>query len=178
VGLGWGALLVEWRGYGGNPGRPSEAGLLRDARAGLAALQAQGHAPGRIVVWGESLGTAVAVPLAAARGDGIGALILELPFTSLADLAALHFSWLPAPRLLLRDRFDSLATIARVTTPTLILGGGQDRLTPPAMAKALRDAAQSPAEFWVEDAAGHEELTTGAGFGVVRDFLARRAGLR
>lgn len=176
--LGWGALMVEWRGYGGNPGRPSEPGLLRDARAALAALRAEGHAPGRIVVWGESLGTAVALALAAEQPGAVGALVLELPFTSLTDLAALHFPWLPAPRLLLRDRYDSLAAIARVTAPMLILSGGQDRLTPPAMAEALAAAAAAPTESWVAQGAGHEELTTGGGLAVVRDFLLRRAGLR
>ncbi len=178
AGLGWGALMVEWRGYGGNPGRPSEAGLLRDARAALAALQAEGHGQGRIVVWGESLGTAVAVSLAAEQPDALGALVLELPFTSLADLAALHFPWVPAPRLLLRDRYDSLSTMPRVTAPTLILAGGQDRLTPPAMAEALADAATVPVERWVAPGAGHEDLATAGGLDVVLAFLATRGRLR
>ncbi|MBR0657358.1 alpha/beta hydrolase [Plastoroseomonas arctica] len=176
--LGWGAQMVEWRGYGGNAGHPSEAGLLRDARAGLAALQAQGHAAGRIVVWGESLGTAVAVALAAERHGAIGAVVLELPFTSLLDLAALHFPWLPAPRLLLRDRFDSLATIPGVTVPVLILSGERDILVPPWMGEALEGAATAPVERWVKPDAGHEELTTEGGFAVVTEFLARRLDLR
>lgn len=178
AGLGWGALMVEWRGYGGNPGRPSEAGLLRDARAALAALQADGLGPGRIVVWGESLGTAVAVALAAEQPEVVGALVLEMPFTSLADLAALHFPWVPAPRLLLRDRYDTRATIPRVAAPVLILAGGEDRLTPPAMAEAVAAAATAPVQFWVAQGAGHEELTTGEGFAVVTAFLASRLALR
>lgn len=178
AGLGWGALMVEWRGYGGNPGRPSEAGLLRDARAALAALQAEVHGQQRIVVWGESLGTAVAVALAAEQPEAFGALVLEMRFTSLADLAALHFPWVPAPRLLLRDRFDSRMVIPRVAAPMLILAGGQDRLTPPAMAEALVAAATALVEYWVAQGAGHEELTTGEGFEVVTAFLARRLGLR
>ena len=178
AGLGWAALMVEWRGYGGNPGRPSEVGLLRDARAALAALQAEGHGQGRIVVWGESLGTAVAVALAAEQPDAIGALVLELPFTSLADLAALHFPWVPAPRRLLRDRFDSRAAIARVAAPVLILAGGQDQLTPPAMAEALAAAVTAPVEYWVAQGAGHEDLAAAGGFDVVTAFLARRLALR
>ena len=178
AGLGWGALMVEWRGYGGNPGQPSEAGLLRDAHAALAALQAEGYGQGRIVVWGESLGTAVAVALAAEQPDALGALVLEMPFTSLADLAALHFPWVPAPRLLLRDRYDTRTTIARVTAPVLILAGSEDRLTPPAMAEALAAAATAPVEYWVAQGAGHEELTTGGGFAVVTAFLASRLALR
>ncbi|MDB5318109.1 MAG: hypothetical protein JWO26_2721 [Rhodospirillales bacterium] len=176
--LGWGALMVEWRGYGGNPGRPSEAGLVRDARAALAALEAQGYAPARIIVWGESLGTAVAIPLAAERPGAVGAVVLELPFTSLPDLAALHFAWLPAPRLLLRDRFDSRAAIPRVTAPMLILAGGRDRMTPPAMAETLAAAATAPVETWVAPGAGHEDLALFGGFDVVAEFLARRLGLR
>ncbi|MES2712735.1 MAG: alpha/beta hydrolase [Pseudomonadota bacterium] len=178
AGLGWGALMVEWRGYGGNPGQSSEAGLLRDARAGLVALRAMGHGPGRIVIWGESLGTAVAIALAAEQQGAVGALVLELPLTSLADLAALHFPWLPAPRWLLRDRFDSRGAIARVTAPVLLLAGGEDRLTPPAMAEALEAAAAGPVERWVAPLAGHEELATAGGFDVVTEFLGRRLDLR
>ncbi len=82
---GWGVLLVEWRGFGGNPGSPSEEGLFLDAEAGHAALAALGITPGRIVIWGESLGTAVAVRLAQAHPAR--ALVLEAPFTSMAEMA-------------------------------------------------------------------------------------------
>lgn len=176
--LGWGALMIEWRGYGGNPGQPSEAGLMRDARAALAALQAEGHAPARILVWGESLGTGVAVALAAEAPDAVGGVLLELPFTSLVDLARLHMPWLPFPSLLLRDRFDSLAAIGRITVPMLMLAGEEDRLTPPAMAAALAAAARAPVDRWIAPGAGHEELTTGHGFDVVAEFLHRRLALR
>ncbi|HEY4251615.1 MAG TPA: alpha/beta fold hydrolase [Roseomonas sp.] len=89
--FGWGAMLLEWRGYGGNPGSPGEAGFQRDARAALAAVAAHGLPPGRIVVWGESLGTGIAVALAAERPGAIGALVLESPYTSIAAVAGGHF---------------------------------------------------------------------------------------
>src|SRR5690606_27765101 len=102
--MGLSVLLFDYRGYGGNPGSPSEEGLAADARAAQAWLAAQ---PGvdQIVYFGESLGGAVAVRLAVERSPV--ALILRSPFTSLADVASVHYPWLPVRRLLL-DRYPSI----------------------------------------------------------------------
>jgi hypothetical protein len=169
--LGWGALFVEWRGYGGNPGTPGEDGFMHDARAGLAALRAEGVPASRTVFWGESLGTGIAVRLAAEQPEAVAALILESPYTSLRDLARRHYPILPAG-LLLRDRYDSLSRIGAVRAPILILQGGRDTLVPPAMGRALADAAVR-AEVWEAPDAGHNELGAAGGVEAAAAFLAR-----
>lgn len=171
AGLGWGALLVEYRGYGGNPGQVSEAGLVADAAAGLAWLRARGVAPGRIVLWGESLGSGVAVQLAAG-GGGVGVAVLETPFTSIADIARARYPYAPVDWLL-KDRFDSLARIGAVRVPVLVATAGQDAIVPPAMGRALLAAATAPAELWHAEAAGHTNLVEFGLVEAVADFIAR-----
>jgi fermentation-respiration switch protein FrsA (DUF1100 family) len=175
--LGWGALLVQWRGYGGNPGAPSEAGLAEDARAGLAALRAEGVAPARIVLWGESLGTGPAVRLAAEQPEAVGAVVLESPYTSLLALARLHYPLLPSGALL-RDHYDSLSRIAAVRAPVLILQGGRDTLVPPEMGRALAAAATVPVELWEAPGAGHNEIGPAGGVERAAAFLRRHLGPR
>ncbi|MCC6719440.1 MAG: alpha/beta hydrolase [Acetobacteraceae bacterium] len=153
--IGWGALLVEYRGYGGNPGSPDEAGLAMDAAAGLAALTRRGFAAGRIVVWGESLGSGLATALAA-RHD-VGAVVLETPYTSIAALARQRYPFAPVD-LLLRDRFDSLVHMPAIRAPVLVAIGGRDPVVPPAMGRALHAAAAGPAELWEAAEGGHNDL--------------------
>ena len=100
---GYGVLMAEYRGYGGNPGTPSESGLVADGAAALDFLGGEGIAPNRLVIYGESLGSGVAVPLAAQRE--VASLILEAPFTSVAEVAQYHYSFIPASALV-RDRFE------------------------------------------------------------------------
>ena len=138
---GFGALLVEYRGYSGNPGTPHEAGLYRDGEAALAWLGASGVEAGRVVLYGSSLGTGVAVELATRHA--VGALVLESPFTSLADVGARAYPWLPV-RLLARERYDSLAKMTRVRAPVLVLHGEADGIVPPDMGRAILDAAPGP----------------------------------
>jgi len=168
---GWGALLVEYRGYGGNPGAPSEAGLLADGAAGMAELARRAIPAARIVLWGESLGSGVAVPLAATHE--VGAVVLETPFTSIADIARAQYPYAPVD-LLLKDRFDSLSRVAAVRAPLLIVQGGRDRIVPPAMGRALLAAATAPAELWLAEEGGHSDLLDFGMAGAVADFLARR----
>lgn len=175
--LGWGALFVQWRGYGGNPGAPSEAGLAEDARAGLRALQAAGVASARTVIWGESLGTGLAVRLAAEAPRAMAAVILESPFTSLLALAHLHHPLLPST-LLLRDRYDSLSRIGTVEAPILIVQGARDTLVPPAMGRELAAAARAPVELWEAPGAGHNDLSAAGAIEEAVRFLARRLAIR
>ena len=170
--LGWGALVVQWRGYGGNPGTPSEDGLFADATAGLAALRAEGVSPARTVVWGESLGTGIAVRPAAERPRELGALILESPYKSLPAPAHRHYPVLPAG-LLLRDRYDSLARIPAVTAPILILQGARDTLVPPEMGRRLAAAARTPVRIWEAPGAGHNDLGPAGAVEQAAAFLAR-----
>ncbi|MBY0331830.1 MAG: alpha/beta hydrolase [Acetobacteraceae bacterium] len=171
---GWGVLMPAYRGYAGNPGRPSEAGLALDAHAALAWLGAQGVAPRRIALWGESLGSGVAVRLAAGTPGRVGALLLEAPYTSLLDLARLHHPLLPA-RWLLRDRYDSLARIGAVGVPVLVMIGGRDVLIPPAMSRRLAAAARPPVEVWEAPLAGHDELRAHGAIEAAAAFLDRAA---
>ena len=163
---GYGVLLVGYRGYGGNPGAPSEAGLFEDARAGLDLLRTEGIADGRVVLYGESLGTAVAVH--GATRHSVGAIILESPFTSIAALAQYHYPFVPAT-LLVWDRFDSLSRIAEVRAPLLMLQGGRDAVAPFRFGEALFAAAPEPKERWLAPQAGHEDL---AGFGALDAAVA------
>ena len=168
--LGWGLLLLEYRGYGGNPGSPSEAGLLIDARAGMAALLAMGFTPDRILLWGASLGTGLAVQLAAERP--VAALLLEAPYTSIAALARMRFRFAPVD-LLLRDRFDSLSVIGRVRAPILVMHGANDRLIPVAVARALYEAAPEPKQLWIAPEGGHNHLVEAGAIDAAGEFVER-----
>jgi len=169
--LGWGALFVTYRGYGGNPGQPTETGLKLDVAAGLAALRAQGIEDGRIVVWGESLGSGLATALAAQHR--FGAVVLETPYTSLADIAKRRYPLVPVD-LLLRDRFDSLVHVPKIASPILILVGDRDRTVPPDMGRTILAAAGERGELWVAAEGGHNDLLEFGAMGAVADFLRRR----
>lgn len=164
---GFGVLLVDYRGYGGNPGRPTEAGLALDARA--AADFVAGAAPGHPVAYfGESLGAAVAVELATARPPA--ALVLRSPFTSLADVAALHYPLLPV-RVLLWDRYPSAERIRGVTAPVLIVAGSADSIIPAAQSRKLFELANPPKEFLVIDGADHNDPVLVAGDALVETVV-------
>src|SRR6195256_3531230 len=123
---GTGVVALSYRGYAGSSGQPSERGLLQDAAAAYAFTTAR-YSADSIVVWGFSLGTGVAVALAAAQPGG--KLILEAPYTSTADVAASLFWFMPV-RLVMRDQFRSDERIARVTVPLLIMHGSNDSAIP------------------------------------------------
>lgn len=153
--MGLSVLLFDYRGYGGNPGRPSEAGLTADAVAAQRWLAGQpGVDPDRIVYFGESLGAAVAVGLAVQRPPA--ALVLRSPFTSLADVGAVHYPWLPVRRLLL-DRYPSIERIAAVRAPLLVVAGDRDDIVPAGLSERLYDAAAEPKRYVVVPGAGHND---------------------
>lgn len=149
---GYGVLLVEYRGYAGNPGSPSEQGLYRDGRAVLAWLGRHGVTPAQTVIMGNSLGSGVATALAAEAP--IAGLVLISPFTSMADAAAPLYPWLPV-RALLRDRFDNRAKLAEVAAPILLLHGTADRLIPSRHSVALAGAGKR-ATLGLVPGAGHD----------------------
>jgi hypothetical protein len=153
--MGLSVLLFDYRGYGGNAGRPSEEGLAADARAAQAWLAAQPEVDSdRIAYFGESLGAAVAVGLAVQRPPA--ALMLRSPFTSLADVGAVHYPWLPIRRLLL-DRYPSIERIASVHAPLLVIAGDRDDIVPLSLSRRLYDAAVEPKRFVLVSGAGHNE---------------------
>jgi uncharacterized protein len=151
--LGHSVLLFDYRGFGGNEGRPTEDGLAADARAAEAWLRAQPEVE-RLVYFGESLGAAVAVGLAVQRPPA--ALMLRSPFTSLADVGAVHYPWLPVRRLLL-DRYPSIDRIASVRAPLLVIAGDRDDIVPAALSKRLYDAAAEPKRYVLVPGAGHND---------------------
>lgn len=152
---GLGIFLVGYRGYGGNPGKPSEEGLSRDARSVLDWLAARGFDGERIVLYGESLGTAVAVKTATEYS--VGAVVLEAPPSSIAEVAQSHYWYLPAKWLLL-DQWDSLSRIARIGAPLLVFHGEQDRTVPAKFGKRLFAAALEPKESFFLPGGNHNNL--------------------
>jgi len=166
--LGLHVLLLDYRGYGRSEGRPTEAGVYADARAALAHLTGERGIPGeRIVVFGRSLGGAVAVDLA--RDRPLAGLILESTFSSLADAGAHHYSRALAP--IAGDAFDSAAKIPRTRAPILFFHGDRDRIVPMPLGWALFEAAPEPKEFEVLAGAGHNDTLEVGG----RAYFARIA---
>jgi uncharacterized protein len=158
----WGAgvLAVGYPGYGGNAGAPSEAALHAIAKANIAWLTRQGVPAARIILYGHSMGTGVAVPLAARVQPG--GLILEAPFTSMADAAQRVVWWLPV-RWLIRDPFRSDVSIAQVKSPIAWLHGSADSLIPYAMGARLLSAARAPVCAQRIDGGDHDHLWDSGG---------------
>jgi fermentation-respiration switch protein FrsA (DUF1100 family) len=155
AGAGFSVLVFDYRGYGGNPGRPFEDGLAADARAAQAWLADQQEVdPGRVVYLGESLGAAVAVSLAVERPPA--ALVLRSPFTSLADVGRVHYPWLPVG-LLLIDRYASIDRIGSLQPPLLVIAGDRDDIVPASLSKRLYDAAAEPKRYVLVPGAGHND---------------------
>ena len=163
-----GAAFLSWRGFGGSSGRPSETGLISDARAAYDHLVRAGVAPENIVLVGESLGTGIAVPLAAALP--VGAVVLEAPFTSAAAVARIAYPWVPVG-LLMKDQFRTSSVIAEVRAPLLILDGERDSIIPFALGKALFALAKNPKAFVSLGPVGHEALSDPATWGLGADFI-------
>ena len=143
---GFSVLLVDYRGYGGNPGRPSEHGLYLDARAAQEFLIGRPEVDGeRLVYFGESLGAAVALELAVERPPA--ALVLRSPFTSLAEIGRLHYPFLPV-RLLLRDRYPSIERVGGLRCPLLVVAGEHDGVVPADDSRRLLSAARPGLARW------------------------------
>ena len=166
TGAGFDVCLFDYRGYGGNGGSPSEAGLLIDARAVRAAVAARpGVDADRIILFGESLGTGVAVALA--RDAPPFAIVLRSPFTSMADVAAHHYWFLPV-RQLLWDRYDSLSRAGALTSPVAIVAGDRDRVVPIELSRRLYDAIRAPKTFVTVSGADHNDFELNAGAELAR----------
>jgi hypothetical protein len=162
-------LAIDWRGYGGSTGNPTELGLRADARAGFDFIHAAApHA--KIAVFGESLGTGPAVALA--RDRPVAGVLLNAPYASVRRLFELR--GLPIPyRWLMKDPFDSEALIGGVTAPVLILHGTEDPAIPVAEARRLYAAAREPKTIFIADGAGHLDAWEGGGDKLALEALAR-----
>jgi hypothetical protein len=153
---GYGVLMMAYRGYAGSTGSPSEAANVADARLAYQTLVAAGILPQDIVVYGESLGSGVAVQLAAA--EPIGGLVLDAPFTSASDIGAAVYPYLPV-RALMVDRYDSVARIGAVRAPLLVVHGEIDDVVPIGYGRRLFAAAPEPKEMATFPRAGHSDHT-------------------
>ena len=142
--MGAGVLMYDYRGYGSSGGVPSEEGTYRDADAAFDWLAARGVPPARVVAYGESLGGAVAIALATRRP--VAALIVEATFSTLADVGARAYPWLPV-RQLSRIHYDNLSRAPTIDIPVLVIHSPQDDLIPIAMAERLYAAFPGPKDF-------------------------------
>ena len=151
---GYGILFMSYRSYSGSTGSPSERNNVADAQLAYNSLIADGIAPDRIFVYGESLGSGVAVQIAAA--NEIAGLILDAPYTTIVDVAALEYPYLPV-RPFVFDRYETVRHLPRVTAPLLILHGEADRVIPVEMGRAVYNAANAPKEIVTFPRAGHSD---------------------
>jgi len=167
---GLAVLLLDYRGYGGNPGTPSEEGLIADALAGAMALEDLGFPPERTIYFGESLGTGVVAALQAKRPPA--GLVLRSPFTELAEVGSHHYPWLPV-RLLLRDRFPVLEHLRESDVPVTVVYGDQDEVVPSQLSAQVAEEAPALVEEVVLPGADHND---GVMFGPpVADAVVRLA---
>ncbi len=167
---GFGVLMTTYRGYSGSSGSPAEYPIKMDALYFYHWLQSRGVKEHDIVIYGESLGTGVAV--ATALGHNPGAVILEAPFSSAVDVGASRFPWLPV-RWFMRDRYESIRLIGEVTAPVFIVHGELDQVIPIRFAKKLFEAANQPKEaVWLRDAA-HNDLYSKGAFDLIARFIER-----
>lgn len=174
--LGMAVLIIDYRGYGKSAGRPSEQGTYADARAAWHYLTDERDvAPESVVLFGRSLGAAVATELATAVEPG--AVILESAFTSAADLGAHHYPWLPV-RALLRHEYDILGRIASISAPLLIAHSREDEIVPFAHSERLKAAA--PDARWLEMEGGHNDAFLATGETYIQGLRAflENAGLQ
>jgi uncharacterized protein len=166
---GTGVLALSYRGYGGSTGSPTEIGLIEDAETAYRSAAAR-YGVSRLALWGESLGSGVAVALAAKQP--VAALILEAPFTSAADVGAGHYPFLPV-RWLIKDPFYSDRRIADVRAPALVMHGVHDSVVPIALGEKLFGLIPGPKQFVRFSDAGHNNLEDFGASRIVQEFLAK-----
>ncbi len=153
---GFGVLAISYRGYFGSEGKPSEAGLIKDGEAALKFLFDQGYKTSDIILFGESLGSGVAVQLAA-RSE-FSAIILESPFSSIASVGQKKY-WFAPVKLLLKDHFDSEKFAPEITSPVLVFHGTADQVVPFFEGKKLFEKIKSPKKFIEVQGAGHLDFS-------------------
>ena len=169
--VGVSVLMFDYRGYGRSEGKPDEPGILADARAARAWLAARENIrESDIVMMGESLGGAVAVDLAAR--DGARALVVESAFSSLPDVGAYHYAWLPV-RLLARTRLDSLSKIGNYRGPLLQAHGDRDTIVPIEFGRRLFEAANEPKQFLVLPGHNHNDSMPDTYYDALAEFIER-----
>lgn len=167
--LGENAYLFNYRGYGRSEGAPAELALRGDALANFDWIRVR-HPTSPVVVFGRSLGSAMALQLAAERG--IAGLILASPYTSIRDVAAYHFPWLPVGPLM-KNPFDCVANARSVTVPTLVIAAKHDEVIPRRFTDALRGELGAESELYVIEGTDHNTLMAQPRpWGLIASYLA------
>jgi pimeloyl-ACP methyl ester carboxylesterase len=151
---GFGVLLMDYRGYGGNPGNPSEDGIAKDAMAAAVALEELGYPPERTIYFGESLGGGVVSALQARRPPA--GMVLRSPFTDLAEVGSHHYPWLPV-RLVLKDRFPVVDRLRSSDVPVTVIYGDRDSVVPTQLSARVADEARSLVDRVVVPGADHND---------------------
>ena len=170
---GYGFLSVGYPGYGGNDGKPSEQGLYDAARSSITYLLNEVKIPeNQIVLYGQSIGTGVAVQMAT-EFKNVRAVVLESPYTSLPDVAAKRYFFVPV-RLLMKDKFDSFAKIKTIKAPLFVIQGMNDLVIPPSFGQRLFDTANGPKEILKLEGYGHNDLPDEMIFPAVEKFLNKQ----
>jgi hypothetical protein len=165
---GRGMFMMSYRGYSGSTGSPSEAANVADAKLAYDALVKEGVRPADIILYGESLGTGIAIQVAAEKK--VAGVILDSPYTSIAERAAELYPWLPV-RLLLKDRYDSIRHIRDVHAPIFILHGEADDVVPVEMGRRLFKAANEPKEIKTLPGAGHDDHHKFGSFEIINGWI-------
>jgi len=145
-------LLISWRGFNGNKGKPTEKGLYEDAKSAVAWLKSKGINENNIIIYGESLGTGVATEIA--QNENFAGIILESPFTSMIDAGKNKYPYLPV-RLLLKDKYESNKKIKNIKSPILIMHGKVDTIVPFDMGKKMYELANEPKYYYFSEYDDH-----------------------
>ena len=145
-------LIIAWRGFNGNKGKPSEIGLYEDAKSSIRWLKMKGIDEKNIILYGESLGTGVAVEIA--QNKNYAGIILESPFTSMVNMGKKYYPFFPV-RFLLKDKFESYKKITNISVPVLIMHGEVDKIVPYDMGKKMYELANEPKFFYLQEYGDH-----------------------
>ena len=145
-------LIIAWRGFNGNKGKPNEMGLYEDAKSAIKWLNAKGIKEKNIILYGESLGTGVAVEVA--QNKNYAGVILESPFTSMVNMGKKYYPFFPVS-FLLKDKFESYKKINNIFVPVLIMHGKVDKIVPYDMGKKMYELANEPKFFHSQEYGDH-----------------------
>jgi len=162
-------LLISWRGFSGNKGKPTEKGLYEDAKSAVSWLKSKGVNENNIIIYGESLGTGVATEIA--QNKNFAGIILESPFTSMVDAGKNKYPYLPV-RLLLKDKYESNKKIKNIKSPILIMHGKVDNLVPFDMGKKMYELANEPKYYYFSEYDDHMMEYNEKLLQVLKDFIS------
>ena len=150
--LGMNFLIISWRGFNKSTGNPTESGLYEDAKSAVRWLKSKGVKENDIILYGESLGTAIAIEIG--KNKNFSGIVLESPFTSMIEAGKKYYPYLPV-KLLLKDKYESIEKIANIHSPILVMHGMQDNIVPFDMGKKIYDAANSPKSYYFSEYDNH-----------------------